>query len=177
MEQIVQEQLGQDRQSSFMKVVTQISRGMAGVGAVSFAAMMIITVIDVGGRNLFLIPLNGAVEMVGLLLVIGGTWGMGYCQLLKMHIRINIITEKLPPKWKTLSWIVTCLVSLIVSVLIAWRAYFKVNQYLGATLGSTTDVLGLPYWPFVGLMAFGFTWVSFLFIVDIVRSFIEVVRR
>jgi TRAP-type C4-dicarboxylate transport system permease small subunit len=177
MEEVIDNQPEAEKLSPFMKVISQISRVMAAVGAVTFAAMMLITVIDVTGRNLFLIPLNGAVEIVGLLLVLGGTWGMGYCHLLKMHIRINILTERFPPRWKALFWIVTCFVSLVVSGMIAWRAYDKVNHYFSVTLGTTTDVLGWPLWPFVLAMAIGFSWLVFVLVIDIIVTVAKVVRR
>jgi TRAP-type C4-dicarboxylate transport system permease small subunit len=175
MEQLVETPQPTAKESSFDRVILQISRTMAGVGAVMFAAMMLVTVIDVTGRELatrfdFIKPINGAVELIGFMLVLGGTWGMGYCQLLRMHIRINILVEKWSRRAQAFFWAVTCLVSLAASVLIAWRALVKMLDYFNSTLGATSSILGAPLWPFIAMMAIGFIWISFILAVDFIKS-------
>jgi TRAP-type C4-dicarboxylate transport system permease small subunit len=93
--------------TGYVNVLWQISRALAAVGAVLFGVMMMVTVIDVCGRYFFTMPLNGAAELVGIMLIIGGTWGMGYCQLERMHIRIGLFAEKLPKIAQRLLWVIT----------------------------------------------------------------------
>jgi TRAP-type C4-dicarboxylate transport system permease small subunit len=167
--------------SSFDKLVFKISQTMSAIGAVMFAAMMVVTVIDVGGRALassveFIKPMVGAVELIGFMLVLGGTWGMGYCQLLRMHIRINILVEKWPSRVQSFFWGLTCLISLASSALIAWQAYVKTGVYLTTTLGSKSATLGAPLWPFILMMAIGFTWVGFILLIDFIKSVRGVVK-
>ena len=177
MEQIVETPPPVANQSSFMRVITRISQTMAAIGAIMFGIMMIITVIDVAGRKFFLHPLNGAVELVGFSLILGATWGMGYCELLGMNIRINVISDKLPRRYRGILGILAYLISAGTCGLIAWRAYVKVQSYLTTVLGSVTDVLSLPFWPIVLMMGIGLTWAGFIFIIQLYKSFVEVVRR
>jgi TRAP-type C4-dicarboxylate transport system permease small subunit len=175
MEQVVETPQPAAKESTFDRIILQISRTMAAVGAIMFAAMMVVTVIDVSGRELatrfdFIRPMNGAVELIGFMLVLGGTWGMGYCQLLKMHIRINILVEKWSQRTQAFFWALTCLISLAAAGLIAWQAYVKMAAYFASTLGAKSTVLGAPLWPFIIMMAIGFTWVSFILAVDFVKS-------
>jgi TRAP-type C4-dicarboxylate transport system permease small subunit len=156
--------------SRFDRILLQISRTMSAVGAVVFLAMMLITVTDVVGRSAFLHPLEGASEMVGLLLVIGATWGMGYCQLNKMHIRINIFTEKMSPRNQNIFLILTYLVSSLAAGGVAWQGFIKTAHYITATRGQITNVLEIPFWPFWLFMTIGFTWVCFIFLIELVRS-------
>ncbi len=163
--------------SRFDKTLWQISRTMSAVGAVVFMAMTLLTIIDVVGRAAFLRPLEGATELIGLLLVIGATWGMGYCQLHKMHIRINIFTEKMHPRAQNILWVFTYLISAGVAGSVAWQGFIKMQGYITATRGHLTDVLGIPYWPFWLMMAIGFTWVCFIFLVELGRSAKEVFKK
>lgn len=176
----MQEQIQQTSQigtPQFVKSLKRVSQVMSAVGAVMFGAMMFITVIDVGGRYFFLRPLNGAAELVGLLLVIGGTWGMGYCQFLKMNIRINILADRFSPRAQSILWILAWMLSAAIAGLVAWQAYLKVYGYFESALGSITDVLGIPYWPVMLMMALGFSWACILFIIDLVKSIAGAFKR
>jgi TRAP-type C4-dicarboxylate transport system permease small subunit len=156
--------------SRFDRILLQTSRTMSAVGAVVFMAMMLITVTDVVGRSAFLHPLEGASELIGLLLVIGATWGMGYCQINKMHIRINIFTEKMRPRNQQIFWMMTYLVSSLAAGGVAWQGIIKTAHYITATRGQITNVLEIPFWPFWLLMTIGFAWVCFVFLIELFRS-------
>lgn len=176
MEQAVKKQAG-ETQSALMNLIIRISRIMAAVGAVSLFGMMAVTVIDVGGRELFLKPLNGAFEIIGILLLIAGTWGMGYCEMLKMNIRIGLVTDRFPERVKALLWILTFIISGAMAVMIAWRSFIKTEDLFTAKLGNRTDTLGIPLWPFTAMMALGFLWAGFIFLVEFFQGIIGVFRK
>jgi TRAP-type C4-dicarboxylate transport system permease small subunit len=157
--------------SSFRRWIMKISRTMAAIGAVSLFVMMAITVIDVGGRNIFLRPLEGSFELIGFMLIIAGSWGMGYCQILGMNIRIGLFVDKFPRLGKFLLWILTLLLSGVIAVLVAWQELVKTADLFTSKLGNITDTLGLPLWPFTLMLAIGFIWAGFVFFVEIAQQF------
>jgi len=69
------------------------------------------------------------------------------------------------------------LISLISSALIAWQAYIKTGTYITTTLGSKSSILAVPLWPFILMMAIGFTWAGFVFLIDFIKSVNGVVKR
>ena len=154
----------------------QVSRTMAAVGAVMFGVMMIISVVDVGGRYFFRHPLTGAVELVGFLLVIGAAWGMGYCQVLHMHIRIDVLANKLPRRVQSALQVLASVICAMVAGLVSWQAYLKTNEYIATELTTRTDILGIPLWPFAVIMAVGFTWLCFIFLVELIGSVTRVFK-
>ena len=168
MEQLVEAQSGE--QSALTRVITRVSRIMAAVGAVSLFVMMAITVIDVGGRNIFLKPLNGSFELVGIMLIIAGTWGMGYCQILKMNIRIGLFADKFSQRGRKALWMLTLIVSGVVAGLVAWQALVKTGDLITSTLGNITETLGMPIWPFTLMMAIGYLWAGFIFFVELYQQ-------
>jgi len=163
--------------SSFNQVLVRISQIMAACGAVALGIMMFITVIDVSGRNFFFRPLEGSFELIGILLVIAGSWGMGYCQLKNTNIRINIISDRFPPRGKAILWVVAYAIGVIATGAIAWRVFLRTHEYTLSQLGSVTDTLSIPIWPFTLLMGIGFTWVCFIYLVNLYQSIIEVFKR
>ena len=78
------------------KFLQRVSGAMAAVGAATLGVMMLISVADVIGRKFFMYPIQGTAELVGMLLVIAASWGLGYCALIKAHIRITIFIERFP---------------------------------------------------------------------------------
>ncbi len=176
MEQLI-EAPPEEKPHGLTKFITRVSRTMAGVGAISLFVMMAITVIDVGGRNIFLKPLNGSFELVGIMLVIAGTWGMGYCEVLKMNIRIGLFVDKLPAVGRTITWIITFLVAAVMAGMIAWQAFAKTADLATATLGNRTDTLGIPVWPFTAMMALGYAWACFIFFVELYKIFAGTAKK
>ncbi len=160
----------------FDRVLTKISQIMAAVGAGMFGIMVVISVIDIGGRYFFKHPLKGAAELVGLMLVIGGTWGMAYCQVHKMHIRIDILSNKFPQRVQSALWVVAFFICATVAALITWQAFVKMNEYILTETGARTDILGIPLWPFAAMMAVGFAWLCFVFLTGLVQSFIKALK-
>ena len=177
MEQLIETGPSEENQTGLTRVIIRVSRVMAAVGAISLFLMVIITVIDVGGRDIFLKPLNGAFELVGILLVIAGTWGMGYCEILKMNIRIGIIAERFPKKGQEILWILTFLIGGVVAGLVTWQALIKTYDLFVATLGNRTDTLGIPVWPFMLMMAIGYGWAGFVFFVEVYQALNKAFKR
>lgn len=158
------------KKSKLNQVILQVSRIMASVGAVSLFVMMAITVIDVGGREIFLKPFNGAFELVGMMLIIAGSFGIAYCQVIKLHIRIGLVVDKFPKRLRNLCWILTLLIGGGMCGLIGWQGLLKMIDLLTSTLGNKSDTLGLPIWPFMMVMTIGFLWACFVFLAEIFQK-------
>ncbi len=163
--------------SRFDTVIMWISRVMAVVSAVALAAMMMIVVINVVGRYVFLRPLEGDFELVGLLLVIAGSWGMGYCQLLKGNIRINIIIDLFRPRGQAILNFIAYLICLATAGMICWQTLLRVQEYMNKELGYVTETLSLLFWPFMLMMAIGLGWLCVVFLIDISKTLKEVFRQ
>ena len=128
--------------SRFIAVVKRISGVMAIVSALALAAMMIITVIDVGGRWLFLAPLEGAFELIGILLVIAGSWGLGYCQLNKANIRITVIFDMFPFRGKSALNIMAYIICIAACVIICWQGSLRMYDYIFKVRTRTDEFEG-----------------------------------
>jgi TRAP-type transport system small permease protein len=162
--------------SRFDSVVMWISKILAAVSAFALGVMMMISVIDVGGRYFFLRPLNGAFELVSMTLVIASTLGVGYCELRKGQIRITVITDMMKGRLKEIFNILTYIVSIAAVGLVSWQAWVRVSENYGV-VRAVSDNLAIPYWPFMFLMFVGFTWITIILIIELVKSIGEVIKR
>jgi TRAP-type C4-dicarboxylate transport system permease small subunit len=164
-------------QITFNDAIKWICWVMTAIGAVTLGVMMFYSVADICGRYFFQRPINGTMELVGLLVVVVGCLGLGYCQLLKGNINIDIVTSRFTPRGRAILNICSYLMSIAVCVIVAWQGFMRSNDYLHKTLGGETIILGLRLWPFMLFFSICFTWVTFIFILDLINAFREVFKH
>lgn len=78
------------------RLATALAWAGATVSALSIAALVAITVVDVGGRYLLNKPLLGAVELSEFLLVILAFAGLAWAERRNAHIAVDFFTAMLP---------------------------------------------------------------------------------
>lgn len=155
----------------------RISKAMGVVAAIVLGLMMLLTVIDVIGRYFFNRPLKGTWELVGLLLVCGGTWGLAYCQMEKAHISITIVLDHFSHRVQSVMKIFASVIGLIGFGLISWQTYILGESYFLMTRGNVTDTLGLPYAPFLWMLSIGTGMMALMLILEIIGNIAEVVHK
>ena len=155
----------------------RVSKVAAIIAAVVLAAMMLLTVADVTGRYFFNSPVKGTWEIIGLLLVCAGTWGLGYCQVQKGHISITVLIERFSRRVQAIIRSVTYLIGLVGFSLLCWRMFLMAIRYLTTMKEYVTETLEIPYPPFMFMLSIGAGIMSLILIVDLVRSLAEVVRK
>jgi TRAP-type C4-dicarboxylate transport system permease small subunit len=153
-----------------------VVKAAAFVAAIVLGGMMLLTVADVVGRYFFNHPIKGTWELIGLLLVCAGTWGLAYCQYQRAHISISIILARFPPRVQAGMRSFTYLVGLFGFSVICWRTVMLAIQYINMAHG-VTDTLELPYAPFMLTLSFGTGLVALTLIVDLIHSSAEVIRK
>ena len=149
------------------RFILRVSRGMAVIAAIVLAVMMILTVADVCGRNFFLKPIEGTVELVGIMLVVAGCLGLGYCQLNEGNIRITIISDRFSQRGQDIIFLFAYIIGAVVTGLICIKGGERAWEYIFKDFGGTIVRLHLPYWPFMMLLAVGFGWACLIFVIDI----------
>ena len=150
---------------------------MVVISAIMLAAMMIISVADVVGRELFLRPIEGAWEMVSMAFIVCGAMAIGYTQLIKGHIQINLVSDRLSPRGRAGLFIFSYLICLAGCVLVTWQGWLRAWDYMHKTLGGETITLGIAIWPFMVIFTIGFLWLAFILLIDIYDLIVEVKKR
>ena len=170
--------------SNLVKLPSRTEAGLQGlskvtaiIAAVVLAVMMLLTVADVCGRYFFNSPIKGTWEIIGLLLVCAGTWGLGYCQVQKSHISVTVLIQRFSPKVQAIIRSVAYLVGLVGFSLLCWRVFLMAQRYLTTMKGYVTDTLEIPYPPFMLMLSIGAGIMALILIVDLIHSLAEVVRK
>lgn len=159
------------------KPIMKVSRIMAVIAAVVLGIMMILTVADVCGRNFFLRPIEGTYELVGIMLVIAASLGIGYCQLNLGNIRITVISDVLPPRGQNIILLVAYIIAAVCCGMICWQSGIRAWDYIFKQFGGMIVTLRVPLWPFMMLLAVGFGWACLIFLFDIYLTGKEVFKR
>lgn len=157
-------------------VAFRVSKIMALIAAGFLSLMMLLTVIDVFGRYFFNSPLNGAWEMIGLSLVCAGTWALAYCQSEKGHVNVTVLLYRFSPRMEAVVLCVGYLLGLVVFSIISWGALTRAHKYY-LEKGHYTDILHIPYFPFLLIMAIGIGMLALLLLLDLIHAIGKVVRK
>ncbi|MCC6008813.1 MAG: TRAP transporter small permease [Rhodobacteraceae bacterium] len=121
-------------------------RVVAYVVAAALFALMMVTVVDVAGRNLMNRPLRGGYELSGLLLLVMFFVALPAATLADRHITVNLIDRAVSTRTLHLLRQVYRLVGALVMVVLCIFAARWGNQ--AARFGEVTMFLRLPLSPF-----------------------------
>jgi TRAP-type C4-dicarboxylate transport system permease small subunit len=164
-------------QSRFDRILLRIGTVLAFASALALMIIMMVSVIDVGGRYLFIRPLPGAKELVSMLLIISTAWAFGYTQLLNAHIRIELLTSRLPRRGRAMADVFGYLLGAIAAALITWQGALRTWEYIHRTRGHITEILNIPNWPFMLILVIGFASFCMIFVRDVIIAIREVIKR
>lgn len=145
--------------------------------SIVLVAMMLLTVGDVVGRYCFNRPIRGTWEVVGLLLVCAGTWGWGYCQMSKGHIRVDIILERLPRWAQRIITSLSYLIGFVGFSLVSWRLFVMAKSYYSLTRGGVTEILHIPYYPFIVALGISAGLLALTVLIHLLQSIFEVAHK
>jgi TRAP-type C4-dicarboxylate transport system permease small subunit len=151
-----------------------VSMWLGVLSAAALCLMMIVTVVDVGGRYLFNKPIYGSYELIGMLLVAAGPLGMALCQKDRNHIVVSLIVDKLSPRIQIIINSIALFLSLGTYTIITWQMFKLTVQYWMRGRGGVSPDLGisLSYVSFVfAVGALLFTLVLLLHLVQSIREF------
>ena len=170
------EEIRRQESSRFRSIIMGISKGMVIISCVMLTAMLVISTADVAGRYFFSHPIEGTFELVSMAFVVCGAFAIGYTQLIKGHININIVSDRLKRRPRAGLYLFSHLVSLAACAMVGWQGWLRMTDYFHKTVGGQTVTIGLPIWPFMLIFSLGFFWVAFIFIIDIYDSIVEVMK-
>jgi TRAP-type C4-dicarboxylate transport system permease small subunit len=71
---------------------------LAAVGGIALVVLMMITVVDIVGRNLGILYLQGVIEISNLTIVFLGFLGLAYCFNVGGHIVVDLATSTAPAR-------------------------------------------------------------------------------
>lgn len=143
--------------------------GLGWISVVALLFVMFLIVADFLRRDILGKPIAGTVEASASCLIFIAFLGMAYAQARGAHIRVDLVTSRLSPRWKSGVNIVVLSLNLAIIALITWKTGVAAwNSFL---VGEYTWALtAFPVWPSRLALPVGFGALCLQFIVDLGRE-------
>jgi TRAP-type C4-dicarboxylate transport system permease small subunit len=159
----------------FRSGVEKFVKIMAIIASCFLGGMALLTLADVVGRYFFNRPILGTWELVGMMLVFAGTWGFAYAQVMKAHIRVDIVLNKFPPRIQAFMNVISYLLGAAGFALITWQVFFMAKNYF--VHDYVTDTLGQPIFPYMIGLCIGAGLITLVLLLDLIESVAEVLKK
>jgi TRAP-type C4-dicarboxylate transport system permease small subunit len=149
-----------------------ITRGVSFAGMFLLIPMMLLISTEVVSRWLWRQPIPGTLELSSYMLSIFILLGVAYTQQAKGHVKVTMLTTRLPRRVRLALEMLTTLLSLFIICILAWQGWV-----VGLEEKTVSDMLRVPQMPFKLLVAVGGVMLALELILDIIDSGLEFVRN
>jgi TRAP-type C4-dicarboxylate transport system permease small subunit len=154
------------------KFTRGFSRSLEWVGVIGILLMFFVNFIDVVGAKLFTWPFPGATEVISFSQIVAIAPAIAFALLLGRHIRVEFIIDRFPKRVRAAISSISSFFSFVLFLLILWQSYlYGQSLQKAGEIGSTSH---LPFYPFAYLIAFCCIPVCLAFLLEVLKSLIEV---
>lgn len=144
-----------------------VNRALAAIAGLALIAMMLFTVADMVLRA-FGHPVAGSYEVIGWLSAAAMALALGYAQLHKGHVAIDLVVERLHPRTRAVVEAFTTLASLLLFAAVAW--YVASYGVVLHRSGSLSETLKAIVYPWVYVVALGCGGLALALLADFFRA-------
>lgn len=144
-----------------------INRVMVVLGGVSVLLLMALATGNVCLR-IFQVPYRGAYEVVSFLGAVTIAFALGFTQMKKNHIVVDILTDTFSERTKRILDAVSYLITMVFYGVIAW-VIFRWGMQI-ARSGELSETLKIIYYPFIISVSVGFGFLSLTLIIDFLTT-------
>jgi TRAP-type C4-dicarboxylate transport system permease small subunit len=153
------------------RVSNKLSKWFSWIGGIALLSLTGIACANMLMRPLG-IPITGAYELVGFFGALVVALPLGYAQINRSHISVDILATRYSTRTKKIMNAISSFLCMIFFILVAWET----ADYATAIWkrGETSETLRIIYHPFVYLVALCCLLLSFVLLVDFLKSLIPV---
>ena len=120
----------------------KLSAGLDSFAAYTMLVMVVITIVDVAGRELINRPLQGATEMTVALMTLSIFAVLPSVSAREQHITVDLIDLWSPARTINPRQFVMCVVGALFCGLASWRVWIVAERH--RTTGEVTEYLSIP---------------------------------
>ncbi len=150
------------------KISAYLNRIFVFIAAIALVLMMLLGFGNVLFRTVWK-PIEGSYELIGFLGAVTTALALGYTQIRKSHISVDIITNHYSKRWRKVVHGISYLSTAVFFALASWQTT------LWGTIvwrsGERSETLRIIFFPFVYVVALGFAFLAFILILDFVSLF------
>lgn len=158
----------------FDKFNEQLSRVFICIAGTALIAVMALAVVNMFLRA-FYVPFGATWEMIGFLAALTTAFALGYAQLNKVHVTIDLLVQRFPPRVRAFLESITYLLSLFLFSLAAWHLYLYAGRVQERNILSET--LRIPFYPLIYALALGFLFFALVLLADLIKTVIGAIKN
>jgi TRAP-type C4-dicarboxylate transport system permease small subunit len=151
-----------------IKLNYHLNRFLILLGGIAVVALTTLAAANMLLR-MFLTPINGSYELISFCGAVAIAFALGYTQIKKNHIIVNIFTDKFSKKANSILDGINYFVNMLFFGLVAWET-LKWGMKIART-GEVSETLKIVYHPFVYCVAFGFGVLALTLCIDFIILF------
>jgi TRAP-type C4-dicarboxylate transport system permease small subunit len=151
-----------------------LSRIMGIIAIAVLLAMMLFTVLDIFLRAFFNHPIPGDVEVIERSMVCVGFFGLAWCALRGMHIKVDLVVGFLPNRVQGIIDTFNYLLGLFLCIFIVWFSYLE--SIANLKMKTVTSILRVPLFPFYWFVTVGYGVLGLAILVLMTRSLKEAAK-
>ena len=154
-----------------MVVLNRISdlliRLLTWIGGFFLVGMIVLTCANILFR-LAWVPIRGTFELMGFFGAIVTAFALGYTQIKRGHISVNILTDTFPKKIQKIINTINHTICFFFFSVAAWQIAIKAKTLMNT--GEVTETLRIIYYPFAYCVAFGCAALALVLFADSIKS-------
>ncbi|MCL6477469.1 MAG: TRAP transporter small permease [Peptococcaceae bacterium] len=151
--------------------ITRISRILNYVSMVLIFLVALIIFLDILLRAITKQSILGTYEITEMCMVVIIFGSLANTQLLKGHVRVTMLLEKLPLGVQRVLEGLVLLITAGVCAIVCYSSFVQASLYKADE--ATTGVLKMPYYPFAYFMAIGLAVFTVVLLLDSFRTFLK----
>lgn len=151
------------------KITRWLVNLLALIGGVFLVGMITITCANILSRVLWE-PIRGTFELMGYAGAIVTAFALGYTQIKKGHVAVDILVAKYSTRAKKVVHLINSFLCLLFFVIVAWQIAVKANILMKT--GEVTETLQIIYYPFTYAVAFSCLVLALVLVVELIRPFV-----
>ncbi len=137
----------------FFTMVDKMNEGLAWIAGAAVVLLMLLIVLN-AIKRMFSDPFAGTVEVATWLGAISGIFSLGYAQLHKGHVFMDLLINKFPEIVSKSIHTLVNIVSAIFFLVAGWLIFQHGMNMMGS--GVVSETLRIPFYPIVQLCSLGF---------------------
>lgn len=145
-----------------------LNRSLICLGGVFLVGMIVLTCANIFFRLVW-VPISGTFELMGYSGAIVAAFALGYTQMKRGHISVDVLTGAFPPKTKKVLSFINNGICMAFFTLTSWQIA-KLATNLMHT-GEVTETLRIIYYPFCYGVALGCATLSLVLLIELIKTF------
>ncbi len=149
------------------KFITRLNNLFIRLSGAALILMMLLGFGNVASRT-FWRPIKGTFEVIGFSGALCTALALGFAQMRKNHVGVDIITSQYSKRWRQLTAVISYMITAPFFVIVTWRV-----AAWGMTVmqsGERSETLQIAYYPIIYIAAAGLGFLTLVLFFDLFKA-------